>query len=287
MLHSERLPKILSETFRSSIKTVDIAKLAGDASNRVYSRLRWQQNGTRRSAILMERLDSESAKTSDEAGSKTTNGIQELPFINIQKHLSACKIPVPEIYFFNETRGWILLEDMGETSLAEALGNPPYDLSRTRAYYRKAIDALVSIQLEATAQQNQPTIAHLRRFDRSLFEWEFDHFIEYGIEAQNEIPIDAKKKMALRSFFSEISAGLAALPQVFTHRDYHSRNLMIDGTPARFEMFSCTSLTAQWSGANSSRKIAVPTPIGIANAAVPTVIQMVPNSAALMPDSSA
>jgi len=236
MINPQILPKILSDTFQSPIKTVACEKLPGDASNRRYYRLEWRQNGTGRSAILMEMAKAESAKISDEAGSEPPSTVQELPFIDIQKHLLACKIPVPEIYLFDEARGWILLEDLGEATLADVLGDSSDTLSRATEYYQRAIDALVSIQHEATPQQGKTSIAHRRRFDRNLFEWEFEHFIEYGIEARNGIALDREKRIALQSIFSEISTELAALPQVFTHRDYHSRNLMIDKDPTGFKL---------------------------------------------------
>ncbi len=235
-MNPEILPKILSDTFQSTIKTVQHTALAGDASNRTYFRLKWQQNGKDRQAIFMEMAENESAKSSDEAGSDTAATIQELPFINIQKHLSACKIPVPEIYLYDAPHACILLEDLGDLTLAEVLGKPPYTSSELETYYQKALEALVTMQIEATPPQGKPSLAHLRRFDSSLFQWEFDHFLEYGIEARQGKTISADKKSAIQSIFSEISGDLAALPQVFTHRDYHSRNLMIDKTPDGFKI---------------------------------------------------
>jgi aminoglycoside/choline kinase family phosphotransferase len=59
--------------------------------------------------------------------------------------------------------------------------------------------------------------------------WEFDHFLEYGVVARNEKPMRADDEQSVRAEFQKIAELLAAQPQVFTHRDYHSRNLMVDG----------------------------------------------------------
>ncbi|MBN4054474.1 phosphotransferase [Nitrospira defluvii] len=227
MIDPERLRKILSKTFQSSICGLKIKQIPGDASDRVYQRLCWEEIGSSRSVILMEMADLEAALSSAEAMEAVQTEIQELPFINIQKHLLASKVPVPEIYFFDEALSWILLEDLGDNRLAEWVETYHQDTSQLLDYYEQAIDALLRIQFDASPRPNPPTIAHQRQFDRSLFEWEFDHFIEYGIESQRGSPLPQTKRTAIRNHFSDIASHLAALPQVFTHRDYHSRNLMI------------------------------------------------------------
>ncbi len=59
--------------------------------------------------------------------------------------------------------------------------------------------------------------------------WEFDHFLEYGVAARQENPIKHEDEVAIREAFQGIARMLADEPQVFVHRDYHSRNLMVDG----------------------------------------------------------
>jgi len=60
--------------------------------------------------------------------------------------------------------------------------------------------------------------------------WEFEHFLEYGIwVSQGKKPMCAEHEKDIRDAFIAIAKFLANQPMVFTHRDYHSRNLMIDG----------------------------------------------------------
>ena len=60
--------------------------------------------------------------------------------------------------------------------------------------------------------------------------WEFEHFLEYGIWARRDKkPMCADDEGVIRNGFSTIAGWLAVQPRVFTHRDYHSRNLMVDG----------------------------------------------------------
>jgi hypothetical protein len=87
------------------------------------------------------------------------------------------------------------------------------------------------VRLHAVPREgHESCVAFRRSFDERLYNWEFDHFLEYGIEARG----GRMKEGDQRLFVAEtrkISKSLAALPQVFTHRDYQSRNLMVlEGT---------------------------------------------------------
>jgi len=232
MVDSEHLRKILSGALGYSAEKIEIARLAGDASNRTYHRVSWKENGSARSLILMVMAAPEGFKASEEAVSGAPVQITELPFINIQRHLRACKVAVPEIVHYDAARGWMLLEDLGDVTFAQEIqekgaGNDAV----LKGYYQKAIETLLTIQMEATVPSPAGCIAHHRAFDQALLVWEFDHFIEYGIEARNGKPIPRKQRDAIRAHFSDIALRLSSLPQVFVHRDYHSRNLMIQTDP--------------------------------------------------------
>lgn len=238
MIEPEPLRKILNQSLHLPAKELSLTKLPGDASNRAYYRLSWTpDSGTSKgsaasSFILMVLAEPEGFKASEEAVSGTASSIAELPFINIQRHLRACKVAVPEIVFYDAPRGWLLLEDLGDVTLAQEIEKNMQDEAVVVDYYRRAIDALLVLHMEGTPSTAVPSLAHQRSFDPSLFVWEFDHFIEYGIEKRNGTPLPEKEKIAIRSFFSDIAFRLASLPRVLTHRDYHSRNLMVQFHPA-------------------------------------------------------
>lgn len=229
MIDLDPLRKILKETLHCSTDQLAVARLAGDASNRSYYRLSGIEKGSARSFILMVLAAPEGFKASEEAVSGAA-AVTELPFINIQRTLRACKVAVPDILHNDVGRGWLLLEDLGDITLAQEIENR--DESTVRSYYQKAIDALLGIHIDATASGPDGCIALDRAFDQALFVWEFDHFIEYGIEARNGAAIPEKRRKEIRAHFSDIALRLASLPQVFTHRDYHSRNLMVQHPPS-------------------------------------------------------
>ena len=220
---------LIAETVRTALPfhadLSAINPLAGDASNRRYYRL--VLNGGSRSVILMQLASPEAFKQSEEAVSGANTTIAELPFINILNHLAKADVPVPALYHYDHEAGLLYLEDFGDVTLADACVRAP--LQTVRALYRQAIDMLVRIHTTATTPPNAGCIAFGRSFDVPLLMWEFDHFLEYGVTARHGKPMRESDEKAVREEFHKIAELLAGQPQVLTHRDYHSRNLMVAG----------------------------------------------------------
>ncbi|HJU06032.1 MAG TPA: phosphotransferase [Nitrospiraceae bacterium] len=221
---------LISETLRTrlpfSATLTKLIPLPGDASNRRYFRLQLK-GGPPRSLILMQLAGPEAFKQSEEAVSGATPPVAELPFVNVLNHLAKADIAVPVLHYFDQSAGLLYLKDFGDLTLAEACRHASNTEIASR--YRQAIDTLVQIHTRATTP-NPACIAFGRRFDVPLLMWEFDHFLEYGVVARNGQPMRPADEQAVRSEFQKIAESLAALPRVFTHRDYHSRNLMVDGS---------------------------------------------------------
>ena len=134
---------------------------------------------------------------------------------------------VPALYHYDQAAGLLYLEDFGDLLLVQACRD---GRSRdTARRYHQAIDTLATIHTTATSPADPRCIAFHRSFDVPLLMWEFDHFLEYGVVARHGKPMCAEDFQPVRSAFQRIAELMAAQPRVFTHRDYHSRNLMVDG----------------------------------------------------------
>jgi aminoglycoside/choline kinase family phosphotransferase len=146
---------------------------------------------------------------------------QELPFLNVHRYLERLGVRVPRIYLDAHRRGFVVLEDLTDRTLEVALrdGNR-HDL------YARAIDQLARLRAHAEREPDTGCLAFGRAFDFDLYQWEFEHFIEYGLLGRGAKPTEAELR-ELRETFSRISLELAAAPRSFTHRDYQSRNIMI------------------------------------------------------------
>jgi aminoglycoside/choline kinase family phosphotransferase len=214
------------ETSLPGLVLRDLTPLAGDASNRRYYRAA-VAGGPPHSVIVMQLAEPEGFKQSEEAVSGTVHQISELPFVNIMTHLAGAKVSVPALHYYDQSAGLLYLEDFGDVTLAEAVRHA--DASSVESRYKQAIRVLVQMQINATTPENSGCVAFHRRFDAALLMWEFEHFLEYGIVARNGTPLPDDDATAIRREFEDIAELLAGQPRVFTHRDYHSRNLMVDG----------------------------------------------------------
>jgi aminoglycoside/choline kinase family phosphotransferase len=202
-----------------------MSPLAGDASNRRYFRITLK--GKPSALILMQLADPEGFKKSEEAVSGAPAQITELPFTNVLTHLQRTGVTVPQLHYYDREAGLLYLEDFGDLTLAEACRHA--ERAKVEALYRRAIDQLVLLQVKGTTPPAPGCIAFHRRFDVPLLMWEFDHFLEYGITARIGRPMKREDDAAIRAEFQRIAELLAGQPQVLVHRDYHSRNLMVDG----------------------------------------------------------
>ncbi len=142
--------------------------------------------------------------------------------LHICNYLKSAGLPVPAIYFSDISKGIILLEDLGDTTLERK-----FSQNNDLGLYQDAIRLLVQMKVAAANKPEKNCIAFSRKFDYDLYFWEFEHFIEYGIEARNDFKLPENDKNIMKNYFSEISKKLDSLSDTFTHRDYQSRNLMI------------------------------------------------------------
>ncbi len=200
--------------------------MPGDASNRRYYRVHLS-GAPVHSLILMQLADPEWFKASEEAVSGKASEIAELPFMNVLKHLQAADIPVPVVYFYDEPAGLLYLEDFGDVTLAQACQGASADI--IERLYRQAIDVLVQLHVQASMPSKVSCLAFSRSFDVPLYLWEFDHFLEYGIVARHGRPMCAEDLVPIQEECRKIAEWLTEQPMVLTHRDFHSRNLMVDG----------------------------------------------------------
>jgi aminoglycoside/choline kinase family phosphotransferase len=203
----------------------EITTLTGDASNRRYHRI--QIHGGNPSSLIVMELAAEPLRS--EEGS-SAGPPQELPFINIHRYLERVGAAVPKIYQAAVAQGFLLLEDLGDTTLESAVrSSTPVDLV---AHYRRAIDTLIALQ-SATRLPDPNCLAFSRVFDQDLLLWELHHFREWLLEADRDVRLDPARAAELDRFFQQIAAELANQPRRFVHRDFQSRNLMLQDSRLR------------------------------------------------------
>ena len=136
------------------------------------------------------------------------------PFIHIADIFGRSGVAVPRVLAKNIEKGFLLLSDLGVTTYLNELND-----ETANRLYLDAIDALISIQ-----SISQPDI--LPEYDRAALLRELELFPEWYIGKHLNVQMSEKQKAELVKVFRLILANNLSQPQVFVHRDYHSRNLM-------------------------------------------------------------
>jgi hypothetical protein len=215
----------LRALFGKQTAIASFAALAGDASSRRYYRAEITGPGSPASIIIMQLPSGSALPLSSEELAVFKEPLKELPFLNLHRFLVRIGVRVPRLYGQSLEKGLLFLEDLGNTALWDKVQDLPP--SEVLAWYREAIDELLLLQVRGTNQRDDSCIAFQQRFDFRLYMWEFDHFLEYGLEKRPGTTINQTSKKELRSVFVEIAQRLDSLCPCLSHRDYHSWNLMI------------------------------------------------------------
>jgi len=136
-------------------------------------------------------------------------------FVHVARLFAGAGVHVPAIHAQDLERGFLLLSDLGDTTYLDAL-----DERNAAKLYEDALDALLKIQ-----RASRPGL--LPDYDRELLERELRLFPDWYVARQLQRKLDAAQLQTLQKVFSTILRNNLAQAQVFVHRDYHSRNLMV------------------------------------------------------------
>lgn len=137
------------------------------------------------------------------------------PFVQVAALLAAAGVHAPAVLAQDLAQGFLLLTDLGDTTYLAAL-----DARNAHCLYLDAIEALVRWQ--AASREGV-----LPRYDEPLLARELALFPDWYVERHLGRTLDAAQRADLDGVFRLILANNLAQPQVYVHRDYHSRNLMV------------------------------------------------------------
>jgi aminoglycoside/choline kinase family phosphotransferase len=189
--------------------------MRGDASTRSYARARLSGGGAPATVVVMMMQDASVALSSEELGVFGEGGPKELAFVNVGRFLARHTDAVPAIHGVSVDSRFLVLEDVGDTPLWDASQADPAE------WFGRALDLIADLQAR-TIDDGSGCYAFVQSFNEKLFAWEFEHFLEYGVAGAPASLMDASRRELLA-----VASRLAALPQVFAHRDYHAWNIHV------------------------------------------------------------
>lgn len=139
------------------------------------------------------------------------------PFIHVAELFGRSGVNVTKILEQNLEQGFLLLSDLGNSTYLSVLEQ---DISRAENLYREALSALVTLQKASTADE-------LPEYNHELLLRELMLFPQWYLGVHKNYTLSDEQTAKLTKVFSALLENNLAQPQVWVHRDYHSRNLMV------------------------------------------------------------
>ena len=209
----KRMTAELADWLRSRMgDNVVVDKLHGDISGRLF----WRVFSGKETLILMD-----------------SGTIPIWPWLDIHELLATKGFPVPSVMDCNTKKGWVLQEDLGDLRLLDA-NDDDYG-----EYIDDALDLLFHMQRELDGKFCSGSIAGRRSFTPAFFMAELENTLESLFFRLLSVPMD--DLLSLQAGMRNL-CGMIDEASVFTHRDFHSANLiihkkrliMVDWQDARF-----------------------------------------------------
>ena len=150
-------------------------------------------------------------------------------------HLGARGIPVPGVLAYKRSRGWSLVEDLGDRDLFAEVrhalhgrmpaGGDAEARERIAALYREALEVLVRLQVDGVEGFDPRRTHNPPRYDVALMrEWESGYFVRELLGRHLGLDLPAGLDAELDRLADRAAA--AGTPYLL-HRDYQSQNLKI------------------------------------------------------------
>lgn len=141
------------------------------------------------------------------------------PFVDVAGLLKDIDLNVPNIIDVDYEQGFMLMSDLGPRQYLAELQR---DASTADVLYRDAMSALRRLQ-----GIGRSAAAALPNYDEPLLRRELALFHDWLCEAQLGLTWDNAAQRQWQQVSDYLVTTALEQPQVFVHRDYHSRNLMV------------------------------------------------------------
>ncbi|MEY3182048.1 MAG: hypothetical protein RLZ35_33 [Pseudomonadota bacterium] len=142
------------------------------------------------------------------------------PFLQIRKILEDIGLSVPMLFVEDQKAGLLLLSDLGAKQYGDALTKQHH----VNQLYHQAFFPLLWMQRYLTPN-NCPI--NIPAFSPDFMLQQLDLFKRWYSEKHLQRRLSSDAEQALDKIFKDIVSVIETQPIVFSHMDYHSRNLMV------------------------------------------------------------
>ncbi|MFT6977589.1 MAG: aminoglycoside/choline kinase family phosphotransferase [Shewanella psychromarinicola] len=140
------------------------------------------------------------------------------PFVAIAKAYQRVGLLVPEVLATCDEYGFVLQTDVGELQLLSVLNK-----DNVADYYQQALN-LLPVIATVTDTENGP----LADYDGAFVARELAIFVDWLLNKHLDYVLTDNEQKMVTSTFSALTQNVLVQPKVGMHRDYHSRNLLIN-----------------------------------------------------------
>ncbi len=185
-------------------------QIAGDASGRIYERLKKDNKET---AILMNWPALPDLIKHDYA-TKVHLGQNTASFTKITHFLRQCGLSAPKLLGESNKDGFLLLENFGTNSLTKFIDEQD---QRLPCFYHESIEVLAHLH-------SCPPPNDLLRYDENVLHYELEVFLDYYITSKG-ITVTQDQKQSWKNIWDTLFSKLQQSTKVLVLRDFHSPNL--------------------------------------------------------------
>lgn len=210
------LGRLAALAFPEAGDAFDCVPMAGGASVRRYFRIR----AGAKTAVAMYVPNGAQPEEIE-----TRVASARWPFLEVRDLLERHGVDVPRLYGEATEQGWVLLEDLGDDTLAVFLAAHP---ERREELYVRAVTDIARAQ-RLLQRLPEDSVVAARSFDERMLLLEIDHFREWGLEARG-LKLSSGDRAVFDRAAESLARRVAGIPRAFVHRDYQSRNLMVRPT---------------------------------------------------------
>ena len=140
------------------------------------------------------------------------------PFEMVTRWLRGHGYSAPEVIAWDETEGFLLLEDLGDTLYSNFLSDNP-DAGSETALYRAAVKVLVSL-----ARHNVPD--WLQGYNAEVLDREARLFVEWWLPAATGQKVETDLIDEYSALVADATRAVEPVREVTVLRDYHAENLI-------------------------------------------------------------
>ena len=140
------------------------------------------------------------------------------PFARVAELMDAAQVKVPQVLAWDDSRGFMLLTDMGAQTMLQAINRD--DPHANQSQYLQAIEALIAWQ-----SASRPGV--LPAYDEALLRQEMELFPQWYLHRHRSVAVEGELRTTLDTAFAHIIRENLKWPSVYVHRDFMPRNLMV------------------------------------------------------------